>query len=82
VLVNGAAAAAAADDEREKSKEASAAAVLEEPLLVKRTRAALNMLEQLQQTAHTPSTLLPAGALTTDGPAKRQKAEPQEQLQQ
>ena len=32
----------------------------DEAQLMKRTRAALNMLEQLQQTAHTPSTLLPA----------------------
>ena len=35
-----------------------------EAKLLKRTRAALTMLEQLQQTAHTPSTLMPAATGT------------------
>ncbi|KAG7673723.1 hypothetical protein Ndes2437B_g01886 [Nannochloris sp. 'desiccata'] len=75
--------AAANYNEEEKVKGevvATAGAAVDEPLLVKRTRAALNMLEQLQQTAHTPSTLLPAGTLSPDGAVKRQK--PAEQLQQ
>ncbi len=68
------------DGGKEKGEMAAAAEAegADEPLLVKRTRAALNMLEQLQQTAHTPSTLLPAGTLVSDA-AKRQK--PAEQPQ-
>jgi SPX domain protein involved in polyphosphate accumulation len=66
----GALAAAAAED----GKDEAAPAVADESILVKRTRAALNMLEQLQQTAHTPSTLLPTGNLPSDGAVpKRQK---------
>jgi len=50
------------------------------PILVilwcRRTRAALEMLAQLQDTAHTPSTLLPTGrwdASSGDAPSKKQK---------
>ena len=43
-----------------------------EAKLLKRTRAALTMLEQLQQTAHTPSTLMPAATGTATGTAVAQ----------
>lgn len=44
--------------------------------MLKRTCAALTMLEQLQQTAHTPSTLLPVGtAAGTPPEPKRLKQE-------
>jgi hypothetical protein len=69
------------DEEKVKDHVVTTAMSTEdEPLLVKRTRAALNMLEQLQQTAHTPSTLLPATTLPPSEAAKRHK--PAEQLQQ
>ena len=58
-----------------KTGKDEAVAAVDEPLLVKRTRAALEMLEQLQQTAHTPSTLLPAGSLATEKAEKRPKIE-------
>lgn len=47
------------------SPEEAKAAEAKEARLLKRTRAALTMLEQLQQTAHTPSTFLPATGTAT-----------------
>jgi hypothetical protein len=44
-----------------------------EAALVKRTRAALGMLTRLRETAHTPSTLLPAAPDVA--PAKKPRAE-------
>jgi len=71
-LVNGAAANSNEEEKEKGQVGAPTLAAVDEPLLVKRTRAALNMMEQLQQTAHTPSTLLPATTVPPEDAVKRQ----------
>ncbi|GAB4814737.1 hypothetical protein N2152v2_001783 [Parachlorella kessleri] len=54
----------------------AASSKLAPPHIVKRTRAALGMLHELQEKASTPSTLLPPSTASLQGPSpKRQKVE-------